>query len=99
MFGEQSSLKEFNSFLRTRGYRAIKWGRGILLQETVLRHKGHNVGGWIDRKLFYDQEDLVRLTNHWLMGTYERESHLSLHPFSGEGQTLCKDLQPQGKYG
>jgi len=36
-----------------------------------MRHKGHNFGGWIDRKLFYDKEDLVRLANHWLLGTYE----------------------------
>jgi hypothetical protein len=93
MFGRETTLEEFNSYLRTRGYQAINKGRGILLQETIMRHKGHNFGGWIDRKLFYDREDLVRLANHWLLGTYERESHLSLHPFSGESKALCKAVQ------
>ena len=85
MFGEKTSIKEFNKFLQKRGYQALKKNRGFLLQETVMRYKGRNFGGWIDKKFFYDKEDLIRLANHWLLGTNERESNLSLHPFSGEG--------------
>lgn len=72
MFGEHSSLSDYNSFLQTHGYRLKKphWGsRGVLLQEATIRHNSKNYA-WVDRKVFYDLQDLILFANHLFMETH-----------------------------
>ena len=71
MFGENSSLSDYNSFLQTHGYRLKKppWGsRGVLLQEATIRHNTKNYA-WVDKKVFYDLQDIILFANHLFMET------------------------------
>jgi hypothetical protein len=73
MFGENSSLSDYNSFLRTHGYRLKKprWGsRGILLQEATIRLYSKNYA-WVDKKVFYDLQDVILFANHLLLETLQ----------------------------
>ena len=73
MFGENSSLSDYNSFLRTHGYRLKKprWGsRGVLLQEATIRLHSKNYA-WVDKKVFYDLQDVILFSNHLLLDTFQ----------------------------
>lgn len=79
MFSENSSLPEYNSFLQTHGFRLKKphWGsKGILLQESTIRHNSKNYA-WVDRKVFYDIQDLILFANHLLLGTEDYAKQLT----------------------
>lgn len=69
LYGSETSLQEFNLFLRKKGYQLISKSRGTLLQEACVRKNGRNYGGWVDRKFFYDKEDVILFANHLLLGT------------------------------
>ena len=71
MFGENTTLPEYNSFLRKHGFRLKKpdWdSRGILLQEATILHNSKNYA-WVDRKVFYNIQDVILFANHILFGT------------------------------
>ena len=73
MFGENSSLSDYNSFLRTHGYRLKnpRWGsRGVLLQEATIRLHSKNYA-WVDKKVFYDLQDVILFANHLLLETLQ----------------------------
>ena len=79
MFGEHSSLSEYNSFLQTQGFRLKKpyWGsRGILLQEATIRLDNKNYA-WVDKKVFYDLQDVILFSNHLLLGTEDYAKQLT----------------------
>ena len=79
MFGEHSSLSEYNSFLQTHGFRLKKphWGsKGILLQEATIRLHNKNYA-WVDKKVFYDLQDVILFSNHLLLGTEDYAKQLT----------------------
>ena len=79
MFGEHSSHSEYNSFLQTHGFRLKKpyWGsRGILLQEATIRLNNKNYA-WVDKKVFYDLQDVILFSNHLLLGTEDYAKQLT----------------------
>ena len=79
MFGEHSSLSEYNSFLQTHGFRLKKpygGSKGILLQEATIRLHNKNYA-WVDKKIFYDLQDVILFSNHLLLGTEDYAKQLT----------------------
>lgn len=72
MFCEKSSLSDYNSFLKEHGFRLKKpqgGSRGVLLQEATILHKSKNYA-WVDKKIFYDIQDVILFANHLFTETY-----------------------------
>ncbi len=78
MFGNETTLSEFNPFLRKFGFRLRKLNSPDrwLLQEATLKHK-NKLMFWVDRKIFYDLEDVILFSNHLLLGTEDYAKKLT----------------------